>query len=150
MLNLSLDLVAVRLLDQDDLGVLNLGQVFVFLLAVFFLDCEDADRAVLGATEQSRVVVADAHVLHRQRMSLELRVLVLVFNKGVLENLDAAWLVLLLRTATHAPKDSPSVVHQHDLLEARLLLVPEHLFAHMVVSLLELPQAPQSVGRVDD
>ena len=38
MLNLRLDLVSVRLLDQDDLRVLDRGQVLVLLLIVTLLD----------------------------------------------------------------------------------------------------------------
>lgn len=89
-------------------------------------------------------------MLHWQRVSLELGVLVFVFDEGVFEDLDAAWLVLLLRTAAHASKDCSSVVHENHLLQTSLLFVPQHFFAHMVIAFLQLTQTSERVSCIND
>lgn len=146
MLNLWLDLVSVGLLNQNDLWVLDLRQVLVLLLAVFVCDREHTDWAILRAREQSLVIVADPHLFNGQWVSLNFK----VFLKRILQHLNTTRLVLLLGTTTNTSKDGATVVHDNDLLQARLLFEPHHFFTHVVVTFLEFSQASQGVSCIDE
>ena len=65
VLDFWLDLVSVRLLDKDNLAVLNLRQVLVFLLAVLLSDWKHTDWTICGTTEKCLVVIRDTHLLYR-------------------------------------------------------------------------------------
>lgn len=128
MLDLLLNLVALCLLNKNDLTVLYLRQIFILFLTVLILDLEDADRAILGARKKGLIIVADTHLLNRQRMSLNLEIEL----EGILQNLDTTRFILLLSAAANTTEDRATVVHDDDLLETGLLF-KAHLFLTEVV-----------------
>ena len=131
MLDLLLNLVALCLLDKNDLTVLNLRQIFILFLTVFILDLEDADRAILGARKKGLIIVADTHLLNRQRVSLNLKIEL----EGILQNLDTARFILLLSAAANTTEDRATVVHDDDLLETGLLFEAHLLLTEVVFAL---------------
>lgn len=131
MLDLLLNLVALCLLDKNDLTVLNLRQIFILFLTVFILDLEDADRAILGARKKGLIIVADTHLLNRQRVSLNLKIEL----EGILQNLDTARFILLLSAAANTTEDRATVVHDDDLLETGLLFKAHLLLTEVVFAL---------------
>ncbi len=131
MLDLLLNLVALCLLDKNDLTVLYLRQIFILFLTVFILDLEDADRAILGARKKGLIIVADTHLLNRQRVSLNLKIEL----EGILQNLDTARFILLLSAAANTTEDRATVVHDDDLLETGLLFKAHLLLTEVVFAL---------------
>ncbi len=131
MLDLLLNLVALCLLDKNDLTVLYLRQIFILFLTVFILDLEDADRAILGARKKGLIIVADTHLLNRQRVSLNLKIEL----EGILQNLDTARFILLLSAAANTTEDRATVVHDDDLLETGLLFEAHLLLTEVVFAL---------------
>ncbi len=131
MLDLLLNIVALCLLDKNDLTVLNLRQIFILFLTVFILDLEDADRAILGARKKGLIIVADTHLLNRQRVSLNLKIEL----EGILQNLDTARFILLLSAAANTTEDRATVVHDDDLLETSLLFEAHLLLTEVVFAL---------------
>jgi len=131
LLDLLLNLVALCLLDKNDLTVLNLRQIFILFLTVFILDLEDADRAILGARKKGLIIVADTHLLNRQRVSLNLKIEL----EGILQNLDTARFILLLSAAANTTEDRATVVHDDDLLETGLLFKAHLLLTEVVFAL---------------
>lgn len=131
MLDLLLNLVALCLLDKNDLTVLYLRQIFILFLTVFILDLEDADRAILGARKKGLIIVADTHLLNRQRVSLNLKIEL----EGILQNLDTAGFILLLSAAANTTEDRATVVHDDDLLETGLLFEAHLLLTEVVFAL---------------
>lgn len=131
MLDLLLNLVALCLLDKNDLTVLYLRQIFILFLTVFILDLEDADRAILGARKKGLIIVADTHLLNRQRVSLNLKIEL----EGILQNLDTAGFILLLSAAANTTEDRATVVHDDDLLETGLLFKAHLLLTEVVFAL---------------
>ncbi len=128
MLDLLLNLVALCLLDKNDLTVLYLRQIFILFLTVLILDLEDADRAILGARKKGLIIVADTHLLNRQRVSLNLKIEL----EGILQNLDTARFILLLSAAANTTEDRATVVHDDDLLETGLLFEAHQLLTEVV------------------
>jgi len=120
LLDLLLNLVALCLLDKNDLTVLYLRQIFILFLTVFILDLEDAD-----------LIVADTHLLNRQRVSLNLKIEL----EGILQNLDTARFILLLSAAANTTEDRATVVHDDDLLETGLLFKAHLLLTEVVFAL---------------
>lgn len=131
MLDLLLNLVALCLLDKNDLTVLYLRQIFILFLTVFILDLEDTDRAILGARKKGLIIVADTHLLNRQRVSLNLKIEL----EGILQNLDTARFILLLSAAANTTEDRATVVHDDDLLETGLLFKAHLLLTEVVFAL---------------
>lgn len=131
MLDLLLNLVALCLLDKNDLTVLYLRQIFILFLTVLILDLEDADRAILGARKKGLIIVADTHLLNRQRVSLNLKIEL----EGILQNLDTAGFILLLCAAANTTEDRATVVHDDDLLETGLLFKAHLLLTEVVLAL---------------
>ena len=131
MLDLLLNLVALCLLDKNDLTVLNLRQIFILFFTVLILDLEDADRAILGARKKGLIIVADTHLLNRQRVSLNLKIEL----EGILQNLDTARFILLLSAAANTTEDRATVVHDDDLLETSLLFEAHLLLTEVVFAL---------------
>lgn len=131
MLDLLLNLVALCLLDKNDLTVLYLRQIFILFLTVLILDLEDADRAILGARKKGLIIVADTHLLNRQRVSLNLKIEL----EGILQNLDTAGFILLLSAAANTTEDRATVVHDDDLLETGLLFEAHLLLTEVVFAL---------------
>jgi len=131
LLDLLLNLVALCLLDKNDLTVLYLRQIFILFLTVFILDLEDADRAILGARKKGLIIVADTHLLNRQRVSLNLKIEL----EGILQNLDTARFILLLSAAANTTEDRATVVHDDDLLETGLLFKAHLLLTEVVFAL---------------
>lgn len=131
MLDLLLNLVALCLLDKNDLTVLYLRQIFILFLTIFILDLEDADRAILGARKKGLIIVADTHLLNRQRVSLNLKIEL----EGILQNLDTAGFILLLSAAANTTEDRATVVHDDDLLETGLLFKAHLLLTEVVFAL---------------
>jgi hypothetical protein len=131
LLDLLLNLVALCLLDKNDLTVLYLRQIFIFFLTVLILDLEDADRAILGARKKGLIIVADTHLLNRQRVSLNLKIEL----EGILKNLDTAGFILLLSAAANTTEDRATVVHDDDLLETGLLFKAHLLLTEVVFAL---------------
>ncbi len=131
MLDLLLNLVALCLLDKNDLTVLYLRQIFILFLTVFILDLEDADRAILGARKKGLIIVADTHLLNRQRVSLNLKIEL----EGIFQNLDTARFILLLSAAANTTEDRATVVHDDDLLETGLLFKAHLLLTEVVFAL---------------
>lgn len=111
--------------------VLYLRQIFILFFTVFILDLEDADRAILGARKKGLIIVADTHLLNRQRVSLYLKIQL----EGILQNLDTAGFILLLSSATNTAKDRATVVHDDDLLETGLLFKAHLLLTEVVFAL---------------
>jgi len=131
LLDLLLNLVALCLLDKNDLTVLYLRQIFILFLTVLILDLEDADRAILGARKKGLIIVADTHLLNRQRVSLNLKIEL----EGILQNLDTARFILLLSAAANTTEDRATVVHDDDLLETGLLFEAHLLLTEVVFAL---------------
>lgn len=83
-------------------------------------------------------------MLDGQRVSLNLESLL----EGVSNDLDAARLVLLLSTAANTTENSASVVHQHYLLKAVLLLkLGDLIFIRL--TLMKLTEASKRISRID-
>jgi len=131
LLDLLLNLVALCLLNKNDLTVLYLRQIFILFLTVLILDLEDADRAILRARKKGLIIVADTHLLYRQRMSLNLEIEL----EGILQNLDTARFILLLSAAANTTEDRATVVHNDDLLETGLLFKAHLLLTEVVFAL---------------
>ena len=90
-LNVLLDLVSVSLLDQQKFGVLDCGQIFVFLFRISVLDAKHCESAVIGAAVKSLIIVTYSQPFYWKSMNLDFEGLFI----RVLQHLYASWLILL-------------------------------------------------------
>ena len=90
-LNVLLDLVSVSLLDQQKFGVLDCGQIFVFLFQISVLDAKHCESAVIGAAVKSLIIVTYSQPFYWKSMNLDFEGLFI----RVLQHLYASWLILL-------------------------------------------------------
>jgi len=90
-LNVLLDLVSVSLLDQQKFGVLDCGQIFVFLFRISVLDAKHCESAVIGAAVKSLIIVTYSQPFYWKSMNLDFEGLFIL----VLQHLYASWLILL-------------------------------------------------------